>query len=72
MNDCCLAPDSQKYRPAHRLQMQFLDASGHLKKRDAIVAVMRWGLLIALAVLNTALIAVADFKSAIVVAQDQI
>jgi hypothetical protein len=52
--------------------MQFLDASGHLKKRDAIVAVMRWGLLIALAVLNTALIAVADFKSAIVVAQDQI
>ena len=67
-----IAPDSQKYRPAHRLQMQFLDTSGHLRKRDAIVAVMRWGLLITIAVLNIALIAVADFKSAVVVAQDQI
>ena len=67
-----IAPDSQKYRPAHRLQIQFLDTSGHLKKHDAIVAVMRWGLLITIAVLNIALIAVADFKSAVVVAQDQI
>jgi hypothetical protein len=51
--------------------MQFLDASGHLKKRDAIVAVMRWGLLIAIAVLNIGLISVEEFKSAVVVAQDQ-
>jgi hypothetical protein len=50
--------------------MQFLDASGHLKKHDAIVAVTRWGLLLSTAVLNIALIAVADFQSAAVVAQD--
>lgn len=35
---------------------RFLDASGHLRKHYAIVVIMRWGLLITIAVLNTALL----------------